>query len=218
MKQIVVIGTGTFGQIAKDYFEEYLGVKVNKFAVTEDQLSQDENKLLNLISTEELAQQNPDNYQIFVAVGYRKMNSVREYFFNHFQKKGFEFLSFVHPNVKIWNSTSIGQNCFIFEDNTIQPFTEIGSNTILWSGNHIGHHTFIGANCFISSHVVISGSCQVGDNSFIGVNASIHDGVKIGDRTLIGAGAVISRNTLPDSIHAPKPTLQSSKKSFEIDF
>ena len=218
MKQLVVIGTGTFGQIAKDYFEEYLGLKVTKFAVSESQLSAEENKTLNLISIEELAAQNPDKYQIFVAIGYRKMNSIREYFFDHFQKRGFEFLSFIHPNVKIWQSTSIGRNCFIFEDNTIQPYTEIGSNTVLWSGNHIGHHTVVGSNCFISSHVVISGSCQIGSNSFIGVNSSIHDGVMIGDRSLIGAGAIISRNTPPDSIYSPKPTMQSLKKSFEIDF
>ena len=51
---------------------------------------------------------------------------------------GYHLLTFVHPSVSIFDSTQIGQNCFIFVDNTIQPYTKIGNNTILWSGNHVG--------------------------------------------------------------------------------
>ena len=57
----------------------------------------------------------------------------------------------------VWARHEIGENCFIFEDNTIQPFVKIGDDVVLWSGNHIGHHAEIGDHCFISSHVVISG-------------------------------------------------------------
>ena len=88
----------------------------------------------------------------------------------------------------------IGENCFILEDNTIQPFTSVGNNTILWSGNHIGHHSKIGNNCFISSHVVISGNCIVGDNTFISVNSSIADRTNIGKSCFIGMGVNITKD------------------------
>jgi acyl-[acyl carrier protein]--UDP-N-acetylglucosamine O-acyltransferase len=66
----------------------------------------------------------------------------------------------------------IGENCFIFEDNTIQPFVRIEDNVILWSGNHIGHHSTIKSHNFISSHVVVSGQCTIEPNCFIGVNST----------------------------------------------
>lgn len=67
----------------------------------------------------------------------------------------------------------IGENCFIFEDNTIQPFVTIGDNRVLWSGNHVGHNPTVGDHVFVTSQVVISGACTIGDNSFLGVNATI---------------------------------------------
>ncbi|WP_245213936.1 hypothetical protein [Rhodoferax sp. AJA081-3] len=62
----------------------------------------------------------------------------------------------------------IGENCFILEDNTLQPFTKIGNNVILWSGNHIGHHGEIHDHVTFTSHVVMSGHCSIGPYSFLG--------------------------------------------------
>lgn len=216
--ETIIVGAGNFAQIAKLYFEEYSQVKISRFAVDTEFIDSTNTLGIDIMSVEELLELNPSNYQIFIAIGYSKMNQRRTDVFEKFVSKGFKLISFVHPSIKQWTSSSIGQNCFIFEDNTIQPFTKILNNSILWSGNHIGHHTVVRENCFISSHVVISGSCEIGSNSFIGVNATIHDGIKVGPRSLIGAGAIISRDTPPDSIYVPKPTLQNSKQSYEINF
>lgn len=69
----------------------------------------------------------------------------------------------------------MGDNCFVFENQTIQPFVKIGNDVIIWSGNHIGHHSMIGDHCFISSHVVISGNVKIEPYCFLGVNSSIRD-------------------------------------------
>jgi len=214
----VIVGAGAFAEVARCYFEEFTDIKINKFAVNEKLLKDNINATLDIITIEELILKNPDKFKIFVAIGYSKMNQIRAEIFQQFLKAEFSFLSFIHPQVKVWSNSSIGRNCFIFEDNTLQPFTQIGDNTILWSGNHIGHHTTIGENCFISSHVVISGHCVVGDNSFIGVNATIHDRISLGQKTLIGAGAIISRDTHAQSVYVPKSTLLFPKNSLEIDF
>ncbi|MEY2828985.1 MAG: hypothetical protein RIQ33_843, partial [Bacteroidota bacterium] len=101
-----------------------------------------------------------------------------------------------------------GDNCFIFEDNTIQPFVKIGSNVTLWSGNHIGHHSTIESHNFISSHVVISGHCIVESNCFLGVNATLAHKVKIASGTLLGAGVIISKDTENNRVYvAPRPVL-----------
>jgi sugar O-acyltransferase (sialic acid O-acetyltransferase NeuD family) len=219
MKELIVIGSGTFAQIAKVYFEEYAGVRINRFAVSKELLKETQvDSGVDIFPVEDLLQLNPDKYQVFVAIGYRKLNLIRKEIYTTFEEAGFSFASFIHPSVKVWPSSEIGKNCFIFENNTLQPFTKVGSNTVLWSGNHVGHHSIIEDHCFISSHVVISGTCTIGESSFLGVNATIHDGVVVGKRNLIGAGAVISRSTPSDALYSPQSTAKHPKRSFEIDF
>ena len=136
----------------------------------------------------------PSKYEMHIAIGYTGQNKVREKFYHEAKAKGYTLLTYIAANVVNY-SKSIGDNCFIFEDNTIQPFVEIGNNCILWSGNHIGHHSKIEDNVFISSHVVISGHCRIGENSFLGVNSTLRDGIHIADRTTLGAGCLIVKNT-----------------------
>ncbi|MCG3772917.1 MAG: UDP-N-acetylbacillosamine N-acetyltransferase [Nitrosomonadaceae bacterium] len=160
----------------------------------------------------------PSEVGIFVAIGYGKMNKMRQAVYEEIKSMGYRCPTFVHPSVKIWNSTTTGDNVFIFEGNTIQPHTKIGNDTIFWSGNHLGHHSAVGNHCFISSHVVISGSCKIGNNVFIGVNSTFHDGLTIGDECLIGAGAIISRSTKPKEAYVTSATKPFSKTSDEIGF
>jgi UDP-3-O-[3-hydroxymyristoyl] glucosamine N-acyltransferase len=88
-----------------------------------------------------------------------------------------------------------GENCFIFEDNTIQPFVRIGNNVVMWSGNHIGHHTTINDHVMITSHVVISGCCTIGEYCFFGVNSSVRDETIIAHDTLVGMDVSIGKDT-----------------------
>jgi acetyltransferase-like isoleucine patch superfamily enzyme len=101
------------------------------------------------------------------------------------------------------------ENCFVLEDNTVQPFVKIGNNVTLWSGNHIGHHSVIGDNTFITSHVVISGGVDVGRNCFIGVNATVHDHVRLADYTLVGAASLINKDTEPYGVYIGIPAEKS---------
>ena len=52
---------------------------------------------------------------------------------------GYRLVSYVSSRCSYLSQTPPGDNCFILEDNTIQPFVTIGNNVTLWSGNHIGH-------------------------------------------------------------------------------
>jgi sugar O-acyltransferase (sialic acid O-acetyltransferase NeuD family) len=218
-RKFVIVGAGSFAQIVDTYVAEYLDGDVVAFAVNREFLQDEVFLGRRLIAIEDLCLEFPQKeVEIFVAIGYRKMNQVRAEIFEYISDLGFQFLTFIHPKVKIWDSCSIGKNVFIFEDNTIQPFTSIGDNSILWSGNHLGHHSIIGRNVFVSSHVVISGNCKVGDNCFIGVNATIHDGIQVDSHALIGAGAIVGKNVHEYEVIAPSRTKTFPKKSFELDF
>ena len=92
MKELIVIGSGTFAQIAKVYFEEYAGVKINKFAVSKELLEETVVESgTDLLSVEDLLQLSPDKYEVFVAIGYRKLNLARQAMYNTFRDAGFSF-------------------------------------------------------------------------------------------------------------------------------
>ena len=148
----------------------------------------------------------PSAVKLFVAIGYTRMNRTRARFYYDVKKMGYSLVTYVHPSVRVWQSTELGDNVFIFEDNTVQPFTRIGSDTILWSGNHIGHHSSIGEHCFISSHVVISGKCEVGDYTFIGVNSTMRDSISVGKGCFLGAGTLLSKSAPDNTLFAPAAT------------
>ena len=131
--------------------------------------------------------------------------------------KGYTLATYVSSRCSYVSQHPPGDNCFILEDNTVQPFVTIGSNVTLWSGNHIGHDASIGDHCFISSHVVVSGHVSIGTHCFLGVNATLRNGLTIGDRTLIGAGALIMKNTPPGSVWVPERTAKFSKTSDQVD-
>jgi UDP-3-O-[3-hydroxymyristoyl] glucosamine N-acyltransferase len=116
----------------------------------------------------------------------------------------------------VLNDGRIGDNCFIFEDNTIQPFVTIGSNVTLWSGNHIGHHSTIKDHCFIASHVVVSGGVEIGECTFIGVNATLRDHIKIGERCVIGAGALLLADAEPEGVYIGAGTERSKVPSSRL--
>jgi sugar O-acyltransferase (sialic acid O-acetyltransferase NeuD family) len=134
----------------------------------------------------------PSEYEFFAPLTERKMNQLREGIYNKGKAKGYTFISYISSKATVL-TTDIGDNCFILEDNTIQPFVKIGNNCVLWSGNHIGHHSTIGDHVFFTSHVVLSGCCKVGNNCFFGVNATIRDSTTLGKGTLIAMGANVTK-------------------------
>ena len=127
-------------------------------------------------------------------------------------------ISYVSRHATTFPGLKVGENCFILEDNTIQPFVTLGDNVVLWSGNHIGHHSTIDSHVFFTSHVVLSGHCKVESHAFVGVNATIRDGLTIGQGSLIAMGACITRDTEPWSVYKGNPARRAEIRSDAVDF
>ena len=143
---------------------------------------------------------------MLVAVGYRRLNRAREAVYLECKNRGYEMIRYVSSRATTCGTVEIGDNCFILEQNVLQPFVTIGNNVILWSGNHVGHHVRIEDHCFVASHAVLSGRAAVGRYSFVGVNATVAEGVTIAERNIIGAGALITRDTEPNQVYQPERT------------
>ncbi len=209
MKNLVIFGVGDIAQIARYYFEKDTKYRVVAFCLDDEYIKDDRYDGLPLISFSNLNQTHPPSENdFFAAISYSEMNKLRHRKFDEAQSKGYSLASYISPACTYRSQFKPGLNCFIFEDNTIQPFVKIGDNVTMWSGNHIGHHSIIESHNFISSHVVISGHCTIKSHSFLGVNATLAHNVTIEEETLVGAGAVISKDTITKGVYvAPRSVL-----------
>lgn len=205
-KPLIIFGTGDFARIARLYFEADGQRQVIAFCVDEPgDITQFEG--LPLLSTDTLTQRHPPSAaDLFLGVGYSKVNRVRAGLFERFQAAGYAFASYVHPSVTIWPGTIIGQNVMIFENNVVQPGVTLGDDVIIWSHNHIGHDAAIGDHVFISSEVCIAGHARVNDRCFLGINATIRDGITIGEGCIIGAGALVLKDADPNGVYLTDET------------
>ena len=205
-KRLIVIGAGETANLAHEYFMNDSNYEVVAFSVHSYYRKDDYFKNLPLIDLEKISVLYPkDDFLVFVALASEKLNYNRTRVYQEVKKMGYKCASYVSSRAFIWHNVKIGENCFILENNTLQPFVEIGNNVILWSGNHIGHQSIIKDNVFISSHVVISGFCEVGENTFIGVNSCVADNVKVAKDNFIGLGSVINKNTEENKIYRGNP-------------
>lgn len=212
MKKLLIVGASVLAKLAKFYFENDSEYQPEAFVVDAEYLTFDRYEGLPVFSIEEAARRfSPQDYSVFVAIGYTNMNKVRAEKYEAFKQLGYPFATYVSSRCSWLSQYEPGDNCFILEDNTVQPFVKIGDNVILWSGNHIGHDAVVNDHCFISSHVIISGFVEVGKNSFLGVNSTIVNDVSIAAYTFVGAGVIISKNTEQGGIYLPDHKAKKSK-------
>ncbi|AIY90180.1 acetyltransferase [Geoglobus acetivorans] len=216
-KKLIIIGDSAFAQIAYEYFTYDSPFNVVAFSVDSEFIRQEKLFGLPVVPFEELEEHyDPAEYYVFVAIAYTRLNRLRARFYKEAKRKGYRFASYVSSHAFVWRNVELGENCFIFEDNTIQPFVKIGNNVVIWSGNHIGHHSKIRDHVFISSHVVVSGFVEIGEYSFLGVNSTIVNNIKIAKDNVLGAGAVIIRDTEAGKVYVGNPARPLEKSSYEV--
>jgi len=218
MKQpLVIFGLGDIAQLAHYYFSTDSNYEVVAFTADADYITGTEFCGLPVVPFEEVTTTySPTTHEIFVALSYSKLNQPRKEKYLAAKALGYPLASYVSSSATVLNDGKIGDNCFIFEDNTIQPFVTIGNNVTLWSGNHIGHHSTIHDHCFIASHVVVSGGVEIQESCFIGVNATLRDHIKVGEKCVIGAGALLLSDAEPEGVYIGQATERSRVPSTRL--
>lgn len=216
-KPLVIFGFGDIAQLAHFYFTTDSQYEVVAFTVDAAYLTATTFCGLPVIAFEEITKHYPpEKCDLFVALSYAKLNTVRKEKYLAAKELGYRLPSFISSHATVLNEGRIGENCFIFEDNTIQPFVTVGNNVTFWSGNHIGHHSTIGDHCFIASHVVISGGVEIGEQCFIGVNATLRDHIKIGDKCVVGAGTLLLADAEAEGVYIGDATERSKIPSTKL--
>jgi sugar O-acyltransferase (sialic acid O-acetyltransferase NeuD family) len=215
--RLVIVGDSLFAEIAHEYFTHDSPYEVVGFAVEHDYRKRDKLNGLPVIDFESVADRYPpDEHSVYVALVYTQLNRPRARLMAASKERGYSLASYISSRAFVWRNVDIGEHCFVFENNVVQPFVTIGNNVVLWSGNHIGHHSRIRDNCFISSHVVVSGSVDVGENSFLGVNSTLVNDISIGRDTWLGPNVTITRNVEPGSVFRNPRSERRDVSSYEL--
>lgn len=217
MKKLIIFGTGDIAQLAHFYFSCDSDYQIVAFTVDAQFITGGDFCGLPVVPFDEVVQHfPPHDHDMFVALSYAKLNQVRKEKYLAAKAIGYQLASYISSRATVFVGQAIGDNCFILEDNTLQPFARIGNNVTLWSGNHIGHHSIIGDHCFIASHVVVSGGVSIEESCFVGVNATLRDHIKIGEKCVIGAGAVILSDADPEGVYVGTATERSRVPSTRL--
>lgn len=191
-RRLVLIGDGPFAEIAYEYFTHDSEYEVVGFAVEQAYLRRDRLMGLPVVAFEQIEDLYPaGDHSFHAALVYTQGNALRTRLYEAAKAKGYRPASFVSPRAFVWRNVELGEHCFVFEGNVVQPFVKVGRNVVLWSGNHIGHHSRIGDHCFVSSHVVVSGFVEIGDSCFLGVNSTFANNIRIGRGCTVGAAALV---------------------------
>ena len=219
-RKLIILGDSAFAEIAHEYFSVDSYYEPVAFAV---EFGLSPAKSLNglpVVAFENIDElYGPEDHDVYAAITYSQLNRLRGRLTALAKAKGYALASYVSSRAFIWRNVTLGEHCFIFEDNTVQPFVTVGNNVVMWSGNHIGHHSKIDDNVFISSHVVISGFCNIGKNCFLGVNSTVANNIAIGEDCWVGPDVCITQNVSQDTLFkAPKsePVAVGARRFFKI--
>lgn len=217
MAKVIVFGVLDTAELAHYYLTHDSEHEIVAFTINRQYIEDESFKGLPVVAFEDVENLfPPTEFSFFAPMTGRNMNRNRENIYNQAKAKGYQFVSYISSRATIFDREVIGDNCFILEDNTIQPFTTVGNNVVMWSGNHIGHHGQIKDHVFFTSHVVLSGHCVVESYSFFGVNSTIRDYTTIAQGTLVGMASAITKETEEWGIYIGNPAKKvPGKKSFE---
>lgn len=212
-KDLIVFGTGKIAEVIYYYAKEECGYNVVAFTIDEEHKKADTFLGLPVISFKEIEKKfSPDEFEMFIAVGYHDLNKLRETKYNEALAKGFNLVSIISPKAALPENVKTGRNCFIMPPAIIHPCVEIGNNVFVWSGAMVGHHSVIQDHCWLTSGCNVSGNVNVGKSTFIAVNATIAHGVKIGEKCFLGANSLLTK-----SIDDKVVIIQESTKPFRLN-
>ena len=207
MEDVIIFGEGKYAEVVAHYLLAQGFYRVTAFTADADHISKDSLLRRSVFPFEGIEEKfPPDRYEMFIALGYQKLNELRAEKYRAAKAKGYRLISYMDPRAAVGGGVSVGDNCLILEYNIIQPTAQVGNNVSLWGGNHVGHHSEIGDHCYLAGDVMVGGNTNIGQRCFIGMNATIGHGITIGKESFIGAGALVTKDIEPGSVYIVQDT------------
>ena len=208
MKPLVLFGAGKIAEVLLYYFRNHSDRDVVACTTDRKYLPEGSWNGLPTIPFENLTKTHPpEQFDLFVALGYHDLNLLRAKKCDEARALGYTLPSYIHPESGLPKDCEYGDNCFIMNNVLIHPHVRMGNNVFAWSGAMIGHHSSIGDNCWLTSGCNIAGVVTLGENCFLGINSTITNSVRVGKDCLIGANALVSKCTKDGEVYLTASTM-----------
>jgi len=211
---LISIGTGNARRVTHYLFTLAENRSLGAFTVDATYLIDDK----PVVPSEEVVNLYPSTeFTMDIAIVYRKMNTHREKKYQTTKALGYTLPTNICPLCTCLSLHPPGDNCFIHEDNTLQPFVNSGNNELRWSGNHTGHHSsVIEDHNVLTSQVLVFGRCHIEPHYFIGANATSKDRFIMRREALIGLDSLIMKDTAEKVVYHRTLTILMDTTSDQI--
>lgn len=197
--EIVIYGNGQMARMFYHFAKQVC--RVSAFTVDRELIGSPSYAGVPVVPFDEVEEHYPPaRHRMITAVGFVKMNRIRDERYQAAKSRGYAFANYIHPSVVLHDDVTFGENNVILDHVSLHPSTRIGNSNFICSNTTIGHGCRIGDNCWINSGVSIAGETKLESNCFIGINASIGDNIVIAERCYVGANTLITRSTAPAEV------------------
>ena len=194
MKNAIIIGAGTQGQVYASYLKE-AGVDLIGFVDDNDEIQNTNVIGLPVIGKYQdlFSKKFKEKIQeVYCPIG---VNKVRMEYLSTLKKEGYNIPNFIHHTVSIAPDVIMGEAVYMLAGNIVMPHTTIGNYIMINMDSTIAHHVTVEDGVFMSSGVNIGALINVRERAYIGMGVTAMTGVKeIGHDCLLGAGTVIIRD------------------------
>lgn len=210
-KKLIIFGAGTLAHLAYEYFTYDSEYEVVCFTVEKKYIKEKQTFCgLPVIAFENIEETfSSGEYEMYIALGWYKLNRNRLHFYNLAKEKGFHLASYISSKAFVWHDVEIGDNCMIMEECILHPFSKIGNNVTLWSSCCIQHYSYVKDNCSLVARCVVAGNTTIGENSFLGVNVSVGDSLNVAADNFIAMGSVIRKSTVENAVYEGNPAMRN---------
>lgn len=206
-QRIVIFGIGNGADLARRCFELDTPHEIVGYVVDRDHLKASTFHDRPVVAVEDVTSAFPAaEIAAFVPLGSSRMNALRAEKYALLKSKGYKFVSYVHSSNRLSGRCTVGENCLILENQSINFDVVVGNNVVAWSGCQIGDRSRIRDHVFMAAHVVINGDVEIGESSYLGSNCTISNGVRVAPLSFIGANALISSDTKERSVYVVEQT------------
>lgn len=193
--KLIIYGNSDFAELMDYYFTNDSKYEVVGFCVDRDFIKSDKFLGKTLVAFEEVEKTFPPNeYKMFVAVGYKNMR-LRVELYNKTLDKGYEHINYISSKAIVDKSNIIGKNNAILHSVVLEPFVKLGDNNIINTNTIICHHAEIMNDCFIAAKSLVGGFTIIKNNCFIGFSSIVLQKLIIEDETLIAAGSLVNKSS-----------------------
>jgi acetyltransferase-like isoleucine patch superfamily enzyme len=200
MADIVIFGTASISEVAKFYIEKYSEHRIVGFTVDRAYWKAESFLGLPVVPWDAIEQRFPPTaVKLLGPLSYQRLNELRRDRHVEGKARGYGFATFVHPGSHV-ETSDIGENCLILENNVIQPFVQIGDGVIIWTGCFIGYRSTLGDYCFLSAQAGLGDYVKLGKRSFLAGRAAVESRVEVGETCFLDTGVLIRTNLPAESV------------------